>query len=474
VVSMGRSRKLFRIDKGVLCQRRSPGHELAQSPKFVGASYAAADVPLRWRKHWQVNGFSKRPPCAELTMLPDASRQTDTLLRLRQLDPDTRPADTECDDWGLTICDDEDKADVPPRAQPDPIFVPEPETVEEAPVLSGAASTSPLGWDKLVPREAEKSRSGFPARRRPGKADLHRGMSKPLMWTLFVASFFTGLQFFWANSTNPPATRQESSEAKKMTQVSTDKPEVTEPPITEAKTDKALNNKAAAAPVAAKAPPRSSNAQPKPKGSLYARIRQVVQENKTEETDRLGMGDVAYLNVPQDGSIMVGMEVSYVPFFTHNVIKSVRPIYQKSNGLRYDGPICGNPTGVSERVVAKAGYAIGGASIWSGMGIDGMQLTFMEIGPAGLNPSKSYLSKWLGGHGGANAKTYLNDGRPVIGISGMVSNWSFGPAFCMGFVTTKAGALAEADGLLSGLVPSNNATPRDDLRNPLGQPADPK
>src|SRR5205807_4125061 len=140
---------------------------------------------------------------------------------------------------------------------------------------------------------------------------------------------------------------------------------------------------AAQAPITAKAPERANNAQPKPKGSLYARIRQVVQENKTEETERLGIGDVAYQSVPQDGSIMVGMEVTYAPFFNHNVIKSVRPIYQGPDGRRYDGSLCGNPTQDRERVVAKDGYAIGAATIKAGMGIDGMQLTFMEIGADG-------------------------------------------------------------------------------------------
>src|SRR5262249_54908891 len=86
---------------------------------------------------------------------------------------------------------------------------------------------------------------------------------------------------------------------------------------------------AATAPVTAKTPARANDAKPKSMAPLYARIRQIVLENKTEETQRLGMGEVAYQNVPDDGSIMVGMEVSYAPFFNHQVIKSVRPIYQR-------------------------------------------------------------------------------------------------------------------------------------------------
>src|SRR4029077_20602521 len=214
-------------------------------------------------------------------------------------------------------------------------------------------------------------------------------------------------------------------------------------PISNAKQRDDLRNSTAqkeqpAAPVAV--------AKPKSTASLYARVRKVVRENKTEETERLGIGDITYQDVPDDGSIMVGMAVTYAPFFNHQIIKSVRPIYQGPDGRRYDGPVCGTPTGVGERVVAREGYAIGGTAIKSGMGIDGMQLTFMEIGADGLDPNKTYLSKWLGGYGGSGAKTFVNDGRPIVGIAGMRSRDPNGPAFCIGLVTTKAGAIADAGG----------------------------
>jgi hypothetical protein len=50
---------------------------------------------------------------------------------------------------------------------------------------------------------------------------------------------------------------------------------------------------------------------------------------------------------------------------------------------------------------------------------------------------------------------------------GMTSKLNFGPAFCLGLVTTKAGALAATDGAVSS--PINNAAPRDGLPNPLRQ-----
>jgi hypothetical protein len=304
-----------------------------------------------------------------------------------------------------------------------------------------------------------------------------------LMGALFLGCFFVGLQSFWATSTVPPAKHQESSQANAGDPAGAiDLPPV--PPIAPIINAKqgddlpsgtgpnvqpaapvapvpvppvAVPPAAPKAPVTAKAPARPNDARPK---SLYERVRQVVLENKTEETVRVGLGEVAYQDVPEDGSIMVGMEVTYAPFFNHNVIKSVRPIYQGPDGRRYDGPVCGTPTAVRERVVAKEGYAIGGAAIQAGMGIDGMQLTFMQIGADGLNPNKTYLSKWLGINGGSNAKTYVNDGRPIIGIAGMWSRNSHSPAFCICLVTTRPGALTDAGGPPRQSSPSTTRTGR--------------
>lgn len=440
---------------------------------------------------------------------------------------DESAPDAGGDNWDLPVSDEEDKADVAPEvewARPDRTdeeMPPEPETVESVPVLSGAARTPQFEWDMLVLPVA----GGNEARRRESDRDklLRRWMgwaSKGLLiWALFLGGFFAGLPLFRANSMARPVARQESRETKKKTQVPIDKRGVSRPQITAPKADKVANNKGGAgdparavdlppllpivpsniakqfedvrnriapngqpaAPVAAEArvggeaPARANDAKPKSTASLYARVRQVVLENKTEETERLGIGDFAYQNVPDNGSIMVGMEVTYAPFFTHQIIKSVRPIYQRPDGTRYEGPVCGNPTQVGERVVAKGGYAIGGAAIKAGMGIDGMQLTFMEIGADGLNPNKTYLSKWLGGYGGADAKTFVNDGRPIVGIAGMRSRDPKSPAFCMCLVTTKAGAIAGADGPSFKSSPATRSRATTDMnsRGQNGQPPAP-
>jgi hypothetical protein len=379
---------------------------------------------------------------------------------------DENPPDADCD-WSLPLGDDEDQADVPLEVvwtQPDrteEAMPPKPERAEAIPVLSGAANTPQFASDVPVPVVP----GGNEARRRESDTDkvprqwigwASKGL---LMCTLFLGSFFAGRQFFWPHST-PIVPGNNAKQGEDPLNSTGQNAEAAAPEVVPPKAPEAVE-----APAKAEAPAPANNAKPKAKVSLYARVRQVVLENKTEETDRLGIGDIAYQHVPDDGSIMVGMEVTYAPFFNHQIIKSVRPIYQRPDGTRYDGPVCGNPTQIGERVVAKEGYAIGGAAIKAGMGIDGMQLTFMAIGADGLNPKKSYLSKWLGGYGGADARTFVNDGRPIIGIAGMRSKNPKGPAFCMCLVTTRAGALAAGDpdravDLPPVLDPLNNAKQR--------------
>ena len=383
---------------------------------------------------------------------------------------DDSPPDADCD-WSVPISDEEETADVPPQVETE-------RGVRKhflGPVLFGTASAPPVESNMPAPRVVKRNED---RRWEEGMDKLPRQWmswaSKGLLCSMLLWGFFVGLQFFRAANAIVPPVDQEPRQAKAGEPAKAvdmpPRPQVF--PIMDVKQGDHLPNSKGqdvqpaapaavppAAPVAVVAPatplaPAPADARPKSTASLYDRVRQVVLENKTVETQRLGIGDIAYREVPEDGSIMVGMEVTYVPFFTHNVIKSVRPIYQRADGTRYDGAICGNPTQDRERVVAKEGYAIGGAAIQSGMGIDAMQLTFMEIGADGLNPNKSYLSKWLGGYGGSDAKMFLNDGRPIVGVAGMVSKLNFGPAFCMGLVTTREGALAAADGLRYQLSPS--------------------
>lgn len=372
--------------------------------------------------------------------------------------------DADCEDWSLPLCDEEDQV--------------------------GATSTaqSPSCWDAPLPQAERGERGLSPPTPLPQRERGEHRLPRPemgwaskglLVGSLFFGTFFAGMQYFGANSKVRPVAQEESREARAVALPPA--PPVVPinilPPVAaiNAQFDQVIQalqtqdaNRVNAQfervrqalqaheticsasrqslmryPVA---PQARANVSPQPTGSIYERVRQVVRENKTEETKRLGMGDLAYRDVPDDGSIMVGMTVTYAPFFDHQIIKSVQPIYQRPDGSRYSGQVCGNPTGTSECVLARDGYAIGGATIKAGMGIDGMQLTFMEIGAGRLNPGKTYLSQWLGGYGGADATTFINDGRPIIGIAGMRSSRPSSPAFCLGLVTTQAEAIADPPG----------------------------
>ncbi len=375
---------------------------------------------------------------------------------------DANPPETDCDwslnDWNLTRIDDAPKAEVPPtkgaRTRPgraDVATATEPEWVE--------ATDVPVAAGRSTARRQESDPD------RVVKQWLGRAITGLLMGIVFLGSVVAGLPMFVATAAVVPAAHPESRQASANEPArSVDVPPVPhDVPMSNAKEPvdppPGIGQKApppapvvvpppapvVVPPVAPKAPAWAASAKPRPKGSLYDRIRQIVQENRTVETDRVGVGDVAFQVVPDDGSILVGMEVTYGTFINHQIIKSVRPIFQRPDGKRNYGPVCGNPTSVGETVVAKAGYAIGAVTIKAGLPIDGIQLTYMEIGADGLNPNKSYLSKWLGTYGGVGSRTYLNDGRPIIGIAGMRNSQPQSPLLCLCLVTTPEGALADSE-----------------------------
>jgi hypothetical protein len=112
------------------------------------------------------------------------------------------PPDADCEDWGLTVSDEEDKADVPPEvewARPDRTeeeMRPEPETVEAVPVLAAPESTPQFEWDVMVPPVAD----GDATHRQESDTDklprqwmgwASKGL---LMCILFLGSLFVGVQ----------------------------------------------------------------------------------------------------------------------------------------------------------------------------------------------------------------------------------------------------------------------------------------
>jgi hypothetical protein len=156
---------------------------------------------------------------------------------------------------------------------------------------------------------------------------------------------------------------------------------------------------------------------------IFARIDEALKRNRLKDTVRLGGGENAFRDLPQTPAYVVGFDVGYGEFVGNTVIWAIRPIYQTPAG-RTPGMAAGvakqgtKPT----RVEAKPGYAVGAISVRAGAGIDGFQVTFMQIEGDRLNPEKSYKSAWLGGRGGFGPRELGGDGTPVVGIFGRTND----------------------------------------------------
>jgi hypothetical protein len=151
--------------------------------------------------------------------------------------------------------------------------------------------------------------------------------------------------------------------------------------------------------------------------ALLAHVREVVSLGRTTPTERLGTGRDAYEEVPKEGALLTGFEVTYGRFGGNPTVATIRPIFLTRRG-RLLGTTHGRPGEGVIRVEAKPGYAVGAVTIKAGLGVDGMSVTFMEMREGGLNPNHAYESSWLGGMGGSPKKQLAGSGSPIVGIFG--------------------------------------------------------
>jgi hypothetical protein len=119
---------------------------------------------------------------------------------------------------------------------------------------------------------------------------------------------------------------------------------------------------------------------------------------------------------PENGGLLVGFDIS---LNSSNRIVAFRPIFHTLKG-KINGPTAGTTDVKNIRVVARKGYAVGAISLKTGSYIYGMGLVFQGITEKGLDPSKQYLSDWIGS-GTTSTRTIGGDGKPIIGIYGHYS-----------------------------------------------------
>ncbi len=144
---------------------------------------------------------------------------------------------------------------------------------------------------------------------------------------------------------------------------------------------------------------------------------QVVKAKTAGRSKEVGftLGKTEFWIAPEEGGVLIGFDVSIGTF---NKIVGLRPIFHTASG-KVPGPLVGSATSKNARFVARDGYAVGGLSVRSGIGIDGLSITFFEMGEKGLNSANQYSTNWLGGGHSSRSPTVLGgDGSPIIGIYG--------------------------------------------------------
>jgi WD40 repeat protein len=170
-------------------------------------------------------------------------------------------------------------------------------------------------------------------------------------------------------------------------------------------------------------------------GTLFGAIETAIKGGTSVRTRLVGggFGGADFVDVPEEGAILTGLEVGLGKFGPQDVIHSLRPIYQSKKG-RILGALHGGALPRVITVEAKAGYAVGCVTVKAGAGLDGSIVTFMAIEGKILDPARCYQSEWIGGVGGVQPVSLVGDGTPIIGIFGRDNNNTTG----LGLVSLSA------------------------------------
>jgi hypothetical protein len=150
---------------------------------------------------------------------------------------------------------------------------------------------------------------------------------------------------------------------------------------------------------------------------LAEKIKAAIAQKKTSMTATSGTRRGSS-NVPDDGALLIGFEVSEFGWRGKSV-KALDPIFLTNQGV-FRGEMRGKHSKERTVVQAPAGYAVGALNVYSHDRIGGMQIIFMKIDSATgkLDPQSKYESKWFGTKGEGDPKQLGGDGRLVIGVHG--------------------------------------------------------
>ena len=154
---------------------------------------------------------------------------------------------------------------------------------------------------------------------------------------------------------------------------------------------------------------------------FYTTLADAAKSAVPHKTKRVGGGGGGkFIDLLEDGAILVGFDVWKGDYAGNEIIRGIRPIFQTATG-RFPGGLHGEKVGHAITVEAKDGYALAAIDARAGDQLDSIRVLFWKIDFADvrLEAEGSYRSDWIGGRGGHKSLHPLtSNGNPVIGILG--------------------------------------------------------
>ena len=156
-----------------------------------------------------------------------------------------------------------------------------------------------------------------------------------------------------------------------------------------------------------------------PAERMWRMLAEAAEKKSFKETGRLGgKGGAEYRDFPRQGGLLVGLEVIFLRRDGFRFAWGVKPIFRTAKGEQ-EGVYHGGNSGGKERVMAKAGYAVGGVTCWCDSHIvRRIRVRFMKIIPDGLDTADFYESEWIGEFEAGEPQESMTSGGFIIGVAG--------------------------------------------------------
>jgi uncharacterized RDD family membrane protein YckC len=167
-----------------------------------------------------------------------------------------------------------------------------------------------------------------------------------------------------------------------------------------------------------------------PSSDLFKVLRGAIAEGRTMDSKSLGFGlNQPYREVPKTGKLLVGFKCGIGKSGKTDAVYALQPIYRSASGLDH-GEARGLFLDLREgkkvtktrvvntlTIMAKPGYAVGGATLRTGLEIGSLSLRFMKIKGDQLDPADAYSSETVGDKAGGG-NSIDTKGAPIVGVFG--------------------------------------------------------